>query len=105
MLSCVIVGRAADYVLRDYDNVVRIFLHAPKGYRVKKITEMYGDTLEAAVANVRHSDEARAAYYRNISGQKWDEPRNYNLCLDASVGKEACAEIICSYAAQIKQQI
>lgn len=101
--SCVIVGRAADYVLRDYDKVIRIFLHAPKEYRAKKITEMYGDTLEAARLNVKHSDEARAAYYRNISGQRWDEPRNYDLCLDASVGKEACVEIICNYVAQINQ--
>ena len=42
--SCVIVGRAADYVLRDYDNVVRVFIHAPKDYRVAKIMEMYGET-------------------------------------------------------------
>lgn len=102
--SCVIVGRAADYVLRDYDNVVRIFLHAPKEYRAKKIMEMYGDTFEAAMANVKHSDEARAAYYRNISGQRWDEPRNYDLCLDASMGRDACVEVICNYIAQVRKE-
>ena len=42
--SCVIIGRAADYVLRNRENVVRIFIHAPKDYRVKKVMEMYGDT-------------------------------------------------------------
>ena len=41
---CVIVGRAADYVLRERKNIVRIFIHAPKAYRVKKVIEMYGDT-------------------------------------------------------------
>ena len=93
--SCVIVGRAADYVLRDYDNVFRVFIHAPKEYRVAKVMEMYGDTLEEAQRNVRHSDIARAGYYRNISGQNWGVPQNYHLCLDASIGEEMCAELIC----------
>ena len=93
--TCVIVGRAADYVLRDYENVVRIFLYGPKEYRVKKIMEMYGDTEEAAAANVKHSDEARAAYYRNISGRSWGDPHNYDLCVDASVGLEKCVDLIC----------
>ena len=93
--SCVIVGRAADYVLRDYDNVFRVFIHAPKEYRVAKVMEMYGDTLEEAQRNVRHSDIARAGYYRNISGQNWGVPQNYHLCLDASMGEEMCAELIC----------
>ena len=94
--ACVIVGRAADYVLRNYDNVIRIFIHAPKEYRVNKIMEMYGDTREEAYRYLKRSDDARAAYYRNISGQNWGEPRNYTLCLDASMGIDTCAELICS---------
>ncbi len=94
--SCVIVGRAADYVLRDYDNVLRVFIYAPKEYRVSKLMEMYGDSEEDALRNVRHSDVARAGYYRNISGQNWGESHNYNLCLDASMGAEACVELICN---------
>lgn len=95
--SCVIVGRAADYVLRDYEDVVRIFLYAPKDYRIKNIMEMYGDTKEEAISNIRHSDEARAAYYRNISGQIWGSAHNYDFCLDTSMGREKCADLICSY--------
>lgn len=95
--SCVIVGRAADYVLRDYDNVVRVFLYAPKDHCVKNIVEMYGDTEEQAALHARHSNEARAAYYRNISGQIWGNPHNYDLCMDASIGRGVCADIICDY--------
>lgn len=95
--TCVIVGRAADYVLRDYENVVRVFIHAPKEYRVRNIMEMYSDTEESAMQNAKHSDEARAAYYRNISGQNWGDPHNYDICIDASVGREKCAELICNY--------
>ncbi len=95
--TCVIVGRAADYVLRDYEDVVRIFIYAPEEYRVNKIMEMYGDNYESAVQNVKHSDNARASYYRSISGQNWTEPHNYDLCIDASIGREKCVEMICNY--------
>ena len=96
--SCVIVGRAADYVLRDYDNVVRVFIHAPKEYRIGKVMEMYGDNREDAAKNVRHSDIARSGYYRNISGRNRATPHNYHLCLDASIGEETCADLICKVA-------
>lgn len=95
--ACVIVGRAADHVLRDYENVVSIFIHAPKEYRVRQIMEMYGDTEEAAASNAKHSDEARAAYYRNISGQSWGDVHNYNFCIDASMGREKCVKLICEW--------
>ena len=94
--ACVIVGRAADYVLRDRKDVVRVFLYAPKTYRVEKVMEMYGDTREQAAASIRRSDEARAAYYHSISGRTWGDKRHYDLCLDASLGAEKCAAAICS---------
>ena len=92
--SCVIVGRAADYVLREYDNVVNVFFYAPKEFRIQNIMEMYGDNHEDAAANIRHSDAARSAYYWNISGQQWRDPRNYDICLDASIGREEAAELV-----------
>lgn len=98
--SCVIVGRAADYVLRDYDRVLRVFIHAPKEYRMKRIMEMYGDTPEEAEASIKRSDEARASYYKNVSGAYWGNPHNYDLCIDSSVGCETCAELICAYVRQ-----
>ena len=96
--SCVIVGRAADWVLRDHQNVMRVFIHASKEFRVRSIMERYGDSRENAAVNVRHSDEARAAYYRNISGQEWGDPHHYELCVDASAGREICAETIIRFA-------
>ena len=96
--SCVIVGRAADWVLRDHENVVRVFIHAPKSFRISSIMERYGDSCDAAAVNVRHSDEARAAYYRSISGQSWGDPHHYELCVDASAGREICAETIIRFA-------
>lgn len=95
--SCVIVGRAADYVLRDYKNVVKVFVHAPEEYRVKKISEVYGDSEEDAKKHMKRSDSARAAYYKNVSGLNWGDVANYNLCVDGSVGVEKSADIICEF--------
>lgn len=59
--------------------------------------DMYGDTKEDAALNAKHSDEARSAYYRNISGYNWGDPHNYDICLDASIGYDKCVEMICEY--------
>lgn len=95
--SCVIVGRAADYVLRDHPDVVRIFIRAPKDYRMEKVMEMYGDTKEEAKRNIEHSDGARSNYYRTVTGSPWSYCGNYELCIDSSVGEQACAETILAY--------
>ena len=95
--SCVLIGRSADYVLRNYNDVVRIFIHAPKSYREKKVMEMYGDSPEAAQKSIARSDVARAAYYKSVSGQEWGDPHGYELCIDASIGEDAAANLICDY--------
>lgn len=97
--SCVIVGRASDYVLRDYENVVNIFIYAPENFRIRQVMEMYGDSAEEARKNIRRSDEARAAYYSNISGKSWGDRHNYHLMIDSSVGAESSAKAICDYIA------
>ena len=95
--SCVIVGRAADHVLEEYEDVVNVFVYAPEEYRVKRIMEVYGDDYETAKKNVKHSDEARSSYYKNISGKSWGDRSNYHLMIDGSIGLEECANVICSY--------
>ena len=95
--SCVIVGRAADYVLRDYEDVVRIFIYAPEEYKIKRVMEIYGDSYEDAKKNVRRSDDARASYYKNISENTWGDRRNYDLMIDSSIGVDASIDTICTY--------
>jgi putative MATE family efflux protein len=92
--ACVIVGRASDYILRDYDNVIKIFIHAPKEFRINNIMEMYNDDIQSATENVKKSDYARSLYYRNISGKKWNDPKNYTLCIDSSIGIDLAVEQI-----------
>ena len=96
--SCVIVGRAADYVLKDQKNILRVFISAPDDYRIKKLKEMYGDEPSAAKKSLKKSDKNRASYYFAVSGQTWGARENYDLCLDSSIGNEKSAEIIATYA-------
>ena len=104
--SCVIVGRAADYVLKDCENVVRIFIYAPEEYKIRRVREIYGDTAEEAVHNIHRSDNARAAYYQNISGNEWGDRRYYDLMINAACGVQQSADCILQYvqAAQAKTQ-
>ena len=95
--SCVIVGRAADYVLRDHADVVKIFIRASKEYRISRAMEIYGDTREEAEENIRRSDKARAAYYHHISGKRWGEAANYDLVVDSSQGVCPAVEEILQY--------
>lgn len=92
--SCVIVGRAADYILRNRKNVLRVFITAPEEYRINNVVKVYGDTPEQARKNVKKSDSARAAYYKNISGLEWGKKDNYDIVIDSSIGKEKAAEIL-----------
>ncbi len=95
--SCVIVSRSADYVLRNYKNIVRIFITAPKEYRTRKVMEMYGDNREQAEKSIERSDAARRSYYESITRKKWGDSHSYELCIDSSIGVEETAELIFSY--------
>lgn len=102
--SCVIVGRAADYVLRDNTDVVRIFVYAGEEYKIGRVMEIYGDSAEEARKNIRRSDEARASYYKNISSLDWGDRHNYELMLDSSIGLEESANVICDYIVGKRQK-
>lgn len=102
--SCVLVGRAADSVLRGRENLVRVFVRAPLAYRIARVMEVYGDTPREAKRNIRRSDRARASYYRHISGKSWGDPKNYELVVDSSVGVEKAAEEILEFLASLGRE-
>ncbi len=96
--NCVIVGRCADYVLKDYDHVLSVFIHGPKDFcmqeAAKKIN-LTGRELEKFIAK---TDKERADYYKYYTGREWTDARNYDLCLDSSkLGFERCVEEIIAY--------
>lgn len=95
--SFVIVGRASDYVLRDYKNVIKIFLYAPEEYKVQNIMKIYNDNKTEAKRRIADSDKSRADYYSVVSNRKWGEKENYNLCLDCSVGNDKITDTIIDF--------
>ena len=95
--NCVLVGRAADYILRDNQNVIKIFLYAPLEYRIEKIKTIYQDTDQEAKKHILKSDQSRAKYYEVIANRTWGDRNNYDLCLNCEIGNEEIIKIICEY--------
>ena len=95
--NCVIVGRAADYILREDEQLVRIFLYAPLEYRLNKVMEIYHDSHEDALQYIHKSDHSRKSYYEVISNKTWGDKSNYDLCLDCKLGNETIKDIIYNY--------
>ncbi|MGI6737290.1 MAG: AAA family ATPase [Anaerovoracaceae bacterium] len=79
----VIVGRCADYVLRDYPNATNIFVYAEEKDKIKRAVEEYGVPENEVKKTMQDVDRARANYYRYHTGQKWGEPVNYHLSMDS----------------------
>ena len=93
--SCVIVGRCADYVLRDMDNVIKVYLYAPIRNCVKRVSRLYELNPDEAKNLVRSMNKTRGDYYEHNTGRKWSEITNYDLCLNtAGLETEQCVEII-----------
>lgn len=95
--SCVLVGRAADYVLRENKNVVRVFVYADKEVRVRRVMTSYGDSRVQALRHIRASDKARGAYYRHISGHRWGDRTQYELYLDSTQGLEQAVDVLLAF--------
>lgn len=97
--SCIIVGRCADYVLRDMPNVIRVFVYADTDSCVKNVAEVKGITNEKeALKMIASTDKERAAYYKAHTGREWIDARNYDLCLNSGeLGFEKCVDIISNY--------
>jgi cytidylate kinase len=96
--SCIIIGRCADFVLRDYDNVAKVFVHAPLQDCISTLKEMTGKSERELEKQILSIDKHRSAYYKYYTGRDWEDAKNYDLCLNSSrLGFEKCVEIVKSY--------
>lgn len=92
---CVIVGRCADYILKDRDDVLKVFIHADMQFRADRIVRVYGEREESPETRLKEKDKRRAAYYRFYTDTKWGYASNYHISLDSDkLGIEKCADII-----------
>lgn len=92
---CVIVGRCADYILRDKADCLRVFIHADKDFRMNRIIKVYGETDIPTEQRLKEKDKRRAAYHRFYTNMKWGQSKNYDITLNSGTpGIDKCAEII-----------
>lgn len=95
---CVIVGRCADYVLRDKPNAVSVFVKADIHQRVERAVSLYGVDPAKAEETVRKADKQRASYYNYYATATWGDVNNYDLCVDTGkLGIEGTVELIEQY--------
>ena len=97
--SCVIVGRCADYILRDKENTLNVFLTSPLEVRAERIASRQGMSLEEAKAKALDKDKKRAEYYNYYTFGEWGAAGTYDLCIDSSLlGIEGTADFIIDFA-------
>lgn len=93
--SCVIIGRNADFILKDRDNVLNVFIHGDMPEKVARICELYNVTEEKAEKMMADIDKRRMTNYRFYTDQKWGMAKNYTLSLNSSeLGYDLCEKII-----------
>lgn len=96
--SCVIVGRCADYILKDKDNVVKIFVHGSLTDCVMRLEGMFSLPKKELEKRILSTDKRRAEYYKYYTGRNWEDAKNYDLCLNSQqLGFDKCVEIVKNY--------
>lgn len=96
--SCVFLGRCADYVLRDFDNVVNVFITASMDFRVELVSKVKELDAEHARKLIEHVESRRAQYYNYYTGKRWGAAESYDLCIDASIlGLEETEKLIAEF--------
>ena len=92
---CVIVGRSADYILRNHANVVNIFVQGDMPEKIKRVVELKGVSAEEAEKMIKDTDKKRSINYKYYTGQSWGDRRNYMLTINSTkLGMERTAEVI-----------
>ena len=92
---CVIVGRNADYILKDREDALHAYIHADMDYRADRIVRLYGESEKSPEARLQEKDKRRKVNYQHYTGRIWGTAQNYDICLNSgTIGLEACADII-----------
>ena len=103
--SCVIVGRCADYILRNNPNCVNVFIHACMNKKLERAVNEYKLSSDSALDEILRMDKSRASYYNYYSDRKWGRADNYHLCIDSGiVGVDNAVDLIISFA-EMKQKV
>ena len=100
---CVIVGRNADYILKDREDCLHAYIHADLAYRADRIVKLYGESEKSHEARLQEKDKRRRVNYQHYTGRTWGTAQNYDISLNSStIGIDACADIIVSMVKNAK---
>ena len=104
--SCVIVGRCADYVLRDSNhNCIHLFIYADMESKIKRISKKYDLSEDNAKDKIKKIEKVRKSYYNYYSSRDWGNTANYDLCLNtAKLGLDKSCDIICEYVKKAMEE-
>lgn len=101
--SCVIVGRCADYILKDRNDVINVFIHASDAIRKKRTIEEYGADPRKIESFLHKKDKKRSTYYNYYTEHKWGFSANYDLCLDSgTLGIDGCVNMIEAFISEVQ---
>ena len=92
---CVIVGRNADYILKDREDALHAYVFADTPYRAERIVRLYGESEKSPEARLQEKDKRRKVNYQHYTGRSWGQAQNYDVCLCSStLGEDRCVEIL-----------
>lgn len=92
---CVIVGRNADYILKDYPNCIHAFIHADNEFRANRIVRLYGESEKSPETRLQEKDKRRQINYQHYTGRTWGAAENYDISLNSALlGIDKCVDIL-----------
>ena len=92
---CVIVGRNADYILKDRPDTLHAYIHADMDFRADRIVRLYGESEKSPEARLQEKDKRRRVNYQHYTGRSWGQAQNYDICLNTgTLGIEQCVQIL-----------
>ena len=94
--SCVIIGRCSDFILKDRENVIKVFIYSDMEGKLERATKFYGLDKEKAEKEIKRIDKLRGNHYKHYTEKEWTDHSNYDICINSDVlGVEKTADFIC----------
>ena len=101
--SCVIIGRCADFILKDKEDVLKVFVYSDMENKIKRATQFYGLNKEKAEKEIKAINKLRANHYKYYTEREWNNHENYDICINSDeIGVEKAADLICD---MVKQKV
>lgn len=92
--SCIIIGRCADFILKDNKNIIKVFVYSDMENKIKRGIKYYGLPKSEAKKTIKEINTKRSEHYKHYTGESWNNPSNYDICINSALGVEETAEII-----------